>query len=189
MTIADVSLSVEEFLQQSYVDDSPAWEYIAGSMSQKPMPKPQHSRLQLKLAMAINDVTEPQKIAVAFPELRCSFGDRSIVPDIAVLPWANIPFNGVGELENEAIAFPPAWTIEILSSGQRSTKVIDNILYCLEFGCRLGWLLDPDDRAVLVFQPNQGLQIFRADDVPTFPPEMPFQLTVNQIFSWLSFGQ
>ncbi|MGB2926886.1 MAG: Uma2 family endonuclease [Limnothrix sp.] len=84
MMIANVSLSVKEFLQQSYVDDSPTWEYIAGSISQKPIPKPQHSRLQLKLAMAISDVAELQKIAVAFPELRCSFGDRSIVPDITV---------------------------------------------------------------------------------------------------------
>lgn len=40
MAIADVSLSVEEFLRQSYVDDCPAWEYVAGSISQKPMPKP-----------------------------------------------------------------------------------------------------------------------------------------------------
>jgi Uma2 family endonuclease len=140
------------------------------------------------MAIAINDVTESPKIAGAFPELRCTFGDRSIVPDIVVLAWSKIPFNPAGELENEAIAFPPDWTIEILSSGQRSTKVIDNILYCLEFGGRLGWLIDPEERAVLVFQSNQNLRIFRGDDTPIILPEIPLQLTVNQIFSWLRFG-
>ncbi|MGB2926885.1 MAG: Uma2 family endonuclease [Limnothrix sp.] len=99
------------------------------------------------------------------------------------LPWSKVPFNAAGELENEAIADPPDWTIEILSPGQRSTKVIDNILYCLDFGCHLGWLLDPEDHAVLVFQPNQSLRIFRGDDAPNIPSKIPLQLTVNQIFS------
>lgn len=188
MAIAKVSPSPEEFLQESYIDESPAWEYIAGEIVQKPMPKPQHSRLQLKLATAINDITEPQKIAGAFPELRCTFGDRSIVPDIAVLSWSKIPFNDAGELENEAITIAPDWTIEILSEGQRSTKVIDNILFCLEFSGKLGWLIDPEDRAILVFQPQQNLRIFRGEDCPIILPEIPLSLTVNQIFKWLSFG-
>ena len=187
MTVAKANLSLDDFLQESYIDESPTWEYINGAISQKPMPKPQHSRLQLKLAMAINNVTEPSKIAGAFPELRFTFGDRSIVPDISVLSWSKIPFNKEGELKNEAIAFPPDWTIEILSAGQRSTKVIDNILYCLEFGSRLGWLVDPEDRSILVFLPDQNLRIFRGENQPTLLQEIPLQLTVNQIFSWLSF--
>ena len=188
MTVAKANLSLDDFLQEPYVDESPAWEYIAGATAQKPMPKPQHSRLQLKLAMAINNVTEPDKIAGAFPELRFTFGERSIVPDISVLTWSRIPFDAAGELENETIAFPPDWTIEILSKGQRSTKVIDNILYCLEFGSRLGWLVDPEDRSILVFQPEKSPRIFRENATPTILQEISLKLTVNHIFRWLSFG-
>ena len=42
-------LSLESFLKQSYVDESPAWEYVDGEIPQKPMPQIYHSRLQLKL--------------------------------------------------------------------------------------------------------------------------------------------
>jgi hypothetical protein len=57
------------------------------------MPKSKHSRLQIKIYDAINAVTEAEKIAYAFPELRCSFGGRSIVPDIVVLRRGQIEFD------------------------------------------------------------------------------------------------
>jgi len=42
-------------------------------------------------------VTQNPKIAYAFPELRCTFGGRAIVPDIAVLLWEQIQFDDSGE--------------------------------------------------------------------------------------------
>ena len=75
-------LTLDEFLKLP--ETKPASEYINGKIIQKPMPKGRHSRLQGKLCAVVNEVTENQKIAYAFPELRCSFGERSIVPDVAV---------------------------------------------------------------------------------------------------------
>lgn len=37
----------------------------------------EHSRIQYKLCEVINQITEPQKIACAFPKLRCTFEGRS----------------------------------------------------------------------------------------------------------------
>ncbi|MBD0344622.1 MAG: DUF29 family protein, partial [Coleofasciculus sp. Co-bin14] len=85
---------LEEFLKLS--ETKPASEYINGEIIQKPIPKGKHSRLQLRLCDAINDVAEPLHIASAFPELRCSFGIRSIVPDVAVFKWSRIPFDADG---------------------------------------------------------------------------------------------
>lgn len=78
-------LTLEEFL--TLPETKPAGEFINGRILTKPMPKTRHSRLQGKLASTINHVVEEQQIAYAFPELRCTFGGRSIVPDIAVLRW------------------------------------------------------------------------------------------------------
>lgn len=69
-------LTLEEFLKLP--ETKPASEYINGEIIQKPMPKGRHSRLQGKLCAVVNEVAENQKIAYAFPELRYSFGDRSI---------------------------------------------------------------------------------------------------------------
>ncbi|MDJ0597556.1 MAG: Uma2 family endonuclease [Crocosphaera sp.] len=186
-------LTLKEFLEKPNIDESPAWEYINGEVIQKPMPQTHHSRLQLKLASAIELVAEENQIVLAFPELRCTFGVRSVVPDIAVVYWEKIPLNDAGEPENSAIFFAPDWTIEILSPNQKSTKVIDNILYCLEHGSQLGWLIDPDERSIFVFQPQQTPKIYKADlsnseieqeSLPTLD-KIELDLTANKLFSWL----
>ena len=185
-------LTLEDFLKNPNIDESPAWEYINGKVIQKPMPKTHHSRLQLKLASAIELVAEASQVALAFPELRCTFGGRSVVPDIAVVYWDKIPLNNAGEPENSAIFFAPDWTIEILSPNQKSTKVIDNILHCLEHGSQLSWLIDPDEKSIFVFQTQQTPRVYKADlsnnETPqeTLPilDKIELYLTANKIFSW-----
>ncbi|MGA0201309.1 MAG: Uma2 family endonuclease, partial [Prochlorotrichaceae cyanobacterium] len=82
-------LTLEAFL--ALPETKPASEFIDGQIFQKPMPQGQHSRLQQKLTAAINLITEDTHIALALPELRCTFGGRSTVPDIAVFTWDRLP--------------------------------------------------------------------------------------------------
>ena len=185
-TTAAQAITLEEFLLLP--ETKPYREYIKGKIIQKPMPKGKHSRLQLKLCNAINDVAESQKIAYAFPELRCSFGTRSIVPDVAVFEWSRIQFDANGEAPNDFLMHPD-WTIEILSPEQRSTRVIDNIVFCLNHGTQLGWLIDPDERIVLIFLPNQ-LPITLEDpaaQLPVLSVLGGWQITIGELFGWLSF--
>jgi len=186
MTItAAKPLSLEEFLQLP--ETKPASEFIAGDIIQKPMPKGRHSRLQGKLSSEINLVTENSKIAYAFPELRCSFGNRSIVADIAVFLWSNIPFLPDGEVP-DSFELPPDWVIEILSPDQKPNKVISNILYCLDHGSQLGWFLDPNDLSILVFKRDrQPLFREKKDSLPILA-EIELNLTVEEVFSWLKMG-
>lgn len=76
------TLTLEEFLKLP--ETEPASEFVDGRIEQKPMPQGKHSRLQLKFCDVVNAVAEEQQIAMAFPELRCTFGGRSIIPDAAV---------------------------------------------------------------------------------------------------------
>ena len=84
------NLSIEEFL--ALPETKPTSDYIDGQIFQKLMPQFQHSTFQVEIATVINLIGKPQKLAFVFPELRCNFGDISIVPDIAVMRWANILF-------------------------------------------------------------------------------------------------
>lgn len=178
------NLTLEEFLKLP--ETKPASEYIDGEIIQKPMPKGKHSRLQGKLVININAKAEIPKIAYAFPELRCTFGGRSIVPDVAVFAWSRIPLDEAGEIENTFNTYPD-WTIEILSPEQSLTKVMRNILHCLEYGTRLGWLIDPEQQSVLVFPAQQQPQFFDTSE-QTLPvleiiPEL--KITIQDLFSWL----
>ena len=178
-------ITLEEFLALS--ETEPASEYIDGQIIQKPMPQGKHSVIQGELTSAINRVVKPQRIARAFPELRCTFGRRSIVPDIAVFRWERIPRDDNGQVAN---TFPiaPDWTIEILSPEQSQTKVTKNIFHCLEQGTEMGWLIDPEESTVLVYYPQQNPELLdepnTAISIPTFMGEQP--LTIQELFGWLS---
>ncbi|MDB9515164.1 Uma2 family endonuclease [Kamptonema animale CS-326] len=181
------NLTLEEFLKLP--ETKPASEYINGQVIQKPMPQGKHSILQGKLVTAINAVVEPTQIALAFPELRCSFGGRSVVPDVTVFAWERIPVDDNGDIAN---VFPiyPDWTIEILSPDQSQTKVTGNILHCLKHGSRLGWLLDPDVRSVLVYPPGKQPELFAEEgDILPVPDLVKLQLTVGDVFGWLKLGK
>ncbi|AIE75795.1 MULTISPECIES: Uma2 family endonuclease [unclassified Synechocystis] len=191
------TLTLVDFLALPHIDDSPAWEYAHGTITQKPMPKTFHSRLQLKLASMIDLAGERNKTVLAFTELRCNLSERSIVPDIVVLDWERLPVNDSGELENQAISFAPDWLIEILSPQQSLAKVMKNILYCLDQGSELGWLINPEERSILVLLPQQAPQCYLSDDPEVNNAQeilpvlsgLDLKLTTEQIFSWLKFSR
>lgn len=178
------TLTLEEFLKLP--ETKPASEYIDGQILQKPMPKGKHSAIQGEFSAALNAILRPRKIARAFLELRCTFGGRSTVPDIAVFVWDRIPRDENGEIANTFV-LAPDWTIEILSPDQSQTKVIKKILHSLQHETKMGWLIDPDEQTVFVYYPNQQAEVFDEPEqllpVPSFASEL--KLRVKDLFAWL----
>ncbi|PHM11875.1 hypothetical protein CK516_00220 [Nostoc sp. 'Peltigera malacea cyanobiont' DB3992] len=178
------NITLAEFLKLP--ETKPASEYINGEIIQKPMPQGKHSIIQGEMVSTVNLTVKPKRIARAFPELRCTFGGRSIVPDVSVFTWPRIPRDQNGEVANVFQAAPD-WTIEILSPDQRQTKVTKNILHCLNYETQMGWLIDPEEQTVFVYIRNQ--QPVMLDEleallpVPDFASEL--RLTVGDLFGWL----
>ena len=175
------TLTLEEFLTLPHVEDSPPWEYINGTVYQKPMPKLRHSIIQKRLLAEIDGHTQS---FTALPELRCTFGGKSIVPDIAVISWERLSVNASGEIDdnfNQA----PDWAIEILSPDQNVSRVIENLVNCLQYGCQLAWLIDPDDYSVIVFKSDQAPVVYRSDTQLPVIAEVDLSLTPARIMTWL----
>jgi Uma2 family endonuclease len=178
------SIALEEFLQLP--ETKPASEYIDGRIIQKPMPQGEHSTIQRDLARYIDDALKPIEIARAYPELRCTFGGRSLVPDITVFQLSRIPRQPNGRIANR-FNLHPDWTIEILSPDQNQTKVTRNILHCLADGTAMGWLIDPSESCIFVYQPDRTPQFF--DEPQMRLPMLSFassiELNLEQVFAWL----
>jgi Uma2 family endonuclease len=121
----------------------------------------------------------------AFPELRCSFGNRSVVPDVVVVATNKLPLDDSGDITSTGIEFPPAWVIEILSPDQSQTKVTGNILYYVKNGTQLGWLIDPSERSVLVYQPNRLPDLLARTDVLPVLEGINLSIAVDDVFAWL----
>ena len=183
---AKSTISLAEFLQLP--ETKPASEYIDGQIYQKPMPQGKHSKLQDELLSGINQVGKPAKLAHAFPELRCTFGGRSIVPDIAVFEWSRIPVDEDGEIANR-FEIAPDWIIEILSPDQSPNQVIKKILFSIQHGTKLGWFADPSDKSVIVFVPNQMPEFKSGTDIlPVLDVLGHWQLSAADLFNWLKIN-
>jgi Uma2 family endonuclease len=175
-------LTLTEFLELP--ETKPALDFLRGEMTQKPMPKGEHSWLQAKICETVNAAVEPQKIALAFPELRCTFGGGSIIPDVSVFRWEKIPRKVSGRIAAD-FRIPPDWAIEILSSGQSGTQVLEKLFHCIEHGTELGWLLDPKEDSIWTILPGQRVQILNGKTKLPVLEGIPLQLTVKQVFDWL----
>lgn len=178
------SLTLAEFLELP--ETKPASEYVNGKIIQKPMPQGEHSTLQGDLVTRLNGTLKPPKVARAYPELRCTFGGRSLVPDVSVFRWERIPRRADGRVENY-FNLSPDWAIEILSPNQRQTKVIRNILHCLDNGTEMGWIIDPEESCIFVYGADRSVRVFDTPEETLPVPEFAetIQLTLGEIFDWL----
>jgi Uma2 family endonuclease len=186
------SWTLAEFLKLP--ETEPASEYIDGRIVPKPMPQGKHSSIQTEMSTIVNTNLRPNRIARSFSELRCTFGNRSIIPDISVFTWARIARDENGEIAN-IFQDAPDWTVEILSPEQNQTKVTKNILHCLNYGTQMGWLIvgeaslkeNPGEKTVFVSQSQQQTLVFDLPEqqilVPDFASNL--KLTVADIFNWL----
>jgi Uma2 family endonuclease len=142
-----------------------------------------HSAIQTALTA---DINQQGKAVRALIRLRCTFGDRSLVPDISVFQTERIPRDSAGDIADD-FCLAPDWIIEILSPDQSSIRVIDKILFCLAQGTTLGWLIEPSDRLILSFAPHQSPQTHEGQTLPPIlPPLAPWQPTVDHIFACLT---
>lgn len=182
MTISAPKATLGEFLKLPYIDESPAWEYINGEIIQKSMGGGKHSLLQKRLIASI-DASESNY--EAFPELRCTFGNRSVVPDVAIVATDKLPVDDNGDITSTGIDFAPDWVIEILSPNQSQTKVTGNILYCLRNGSLLGWLIDPSERSIIAYYPNSLPTLLVGIDVLPVLSDINLVLCVDDVFAWL----
>ncbi|MBD2490699.1 Uma2 family endonuclease [Aulosira sp. FACHB-615] len=178
------TLTLQEFL--TLPETQPSSEYIDGQVIQKHIPQGKHSTIQGELCPKINAVVKVKKMGWAFPELRCTFGVISLVPDVAVFSWVRLPVDENGDIAN-TFTIAPDWMIEILSPEQSHTKVTKKILHALNHGTQMGWLIDPDERFIAAYPAGKQPLAFEAIDsvlpVPDFCQGL--QLTVGEIFGWL----
>jgi len=179
------AFSLDDFLVMP--ETEPESEYFDNEIVQKTMPKGKHSAIQTEFATTINANLRLKRIARAFSELRCTFSGMSIVPDISVFRWERIVRDPDGKIAN-IFNIPPDWVIEILSPDQSQTKLVKKILFALEHGTEMAWLLDPDEEVIFIYRPNHALQLCdHAEQVLPMPEfAIDLQLTVETIFSWLS---
>ena len=176
-------LTLEQFLRLP--EAKPALEYLQGKVVQKVSPKTTHSVLQMQLGSSILNHAMPRRLGRPYPELRCTFGGMSIVPDLCFFERGRIPKDEHGRLVDDVL-LPPDLAIEILSPGQTLKNLGAKLTRCVRHGVRLGWLIQPRRSRVFVFRPDRPVETLEQGDVLRGDDVLPgFALPVSELFGWL----
>ena len=175
--------TLEEFLELP--EQKPVLEYIDGRVRAKAVPQFKHSRLTSRITDHLNRFAGPAGLGEAFPELRCTFAGRSIVPDVAFLLEEHIPDFPDGELEGHS-PIPPDIHVEIISPDQSVRDSQEKLIHATAHGCPLGWLIHPEKKTVDVYRPGAAPERLPEDGVLTGEPVLPgYRLAVAELFGWL----
>jgi Uma2 family endonuclease len=175
--------TLEEFLKLP--EQKPVLEYIDGRIEAKAVPKLKHSMVTGRLEERINRFADLGGLGRAFPELRCTFAGRSIVPDVVFLCSGHIEVDEDGTLVDD-VNRPPDIHVEIISPDQPVTKSHDKLVHATSHGCPLGWLIHPKNKTIDVYRPGQSSERLADDGVLDAEPVLPgFRLPVAEVFGWL----
>jgi Uma2 family endonuclease len=180
-------MTLEEFLRWPRIDEKPYLEYHDGRIEVKVSPKALHSVLEGEIFDALNRVAKQSGSGRAFPELRCTFAGRSIVPDVVFLLHEHIQVDARGRYVDE-ILIPPDIQVEIRSPRQSMKKTKEKLEHAVANGCPLGWYLDPYRETIDVFRPGIEPERLPADGFLDASPVLPgFRIAVSEVFGWLMY--
>jgi Uma2 family endonuclease len=177
-------MTLEQFLKLP--EAKPAFEFINGMVVQKVSPKTTHSVLQIMLGWRILSHARPRRLGMPFPELRCTFGRRSLVPDLAFFARGRIPKDKSGKHVDD-VFLAPDLAIEIISPGQTVKQLTARALWCMAHAVRLFWVIQPSRRRVFVFQPGRPPETLGLGDTLSGFTVLPgFALPLEEMFGWLT---
>jgi Uma2 family endonuclease len=179
--------TLEEFLRWPRIDEKPYLEFIDGRIEVKVSPQRKHSAIEKRLVKVLDLFAEPTELGEAFPELRCSFAGRSIVPDVVFQLTENIEYDHDGVLVNETFR-PSDIHVEIRSPDQSVKKTKKKLEHSVANGCPLGWYIDPERETIDVYRPGVAPERLSPDRFLGGAPVLPgFRFPVAEVFGWLKY--
>ncbi len=175
-------ITLDQFLDLP--ETKPASEFIEGEVIQKPMPEVKHSVIVSILDFFLRLYLRQHGTVEIGPEMRCAFGppahESVYVPDLVVIDRKRLPD---AHFYDGAFRGAPDLAIEVLSPGQDAGEFTDKILFYLEHGVRLVWVVDPRKFIVKVYRPGQGVQTLHEGDTLTGSDVLPeFTMAVDELF-------
>lgn len=183
MAIEGRRLTAEEFLKLP--EEKPYLELIDGVVVQKVLPQEQHGWVQSMFGSLINQFGVPRKLAGALSELRGTFGEDVLLPDVAVYRWERLPRTAAGKLAN-TYQGPPDIAIEIVSPSQSVGEMIAKCRRYLAHRVQIALVVDPDAEAIIRCHPDGSTTTLRGGDRVDLAPILPgSELTSQELFDTL----
>jgi Uma2 family endonuclease len=131
------------------------------------------------------DTLDTSDVGEAGSEVRFIFGPeedrRTYLPDFSYVVAHRLPAEP--DKINGPFLGPPDLAVEILSPDDQPGRVLDKILFYLDKGVRMVWVVDPVERSVRVYRPDGYRRILLAGDTLAGGDLLPgFSVAVADLF-------
>ncbi|MGH9660349.1 MAG: Uma2 family endonuclease [Bryobacteraceae bacterium] len=171
-------IPVEAFLASGAYEKC---EYIEGRVVEAPVGNKRHSRIQLQCGALLAAHLKDRSGAYCGTELRCRITvggkTRFYQPDVVVV--LNDP-----DPDSEYLDRAPDLVVEIRSPSNTTAELTRKMEHYFANGARLGWIILPDEQAVLALSPTAPPRTLRSGDRLDAAEILPgFAAPVDDLFS------
>lgn len=174
-------MTAEEYGQLP--EDGLRTELRAGRVVSEPIPLPRHGQLQLRLGRLLLDYAEPRGLGVVLTHagfLLSRDPDTVRGPDVAFVRRERFHPD---EAARWFFSGAPDLAVEILSPSNRPAEIHAKVADYLAAGARLVWVVDPQQRLVVVHRTLLDRRILHEGDSLDGDEVLPgFALPLDELF-------
>jgi Uma2 family endonuclease len=165
-----------------FPDDGNRYEVIDGEVLVTPAPSTGHQHILANLVIALRQYVDRERIGIVLPDVDVLFvSGQFLRPDVVVVPTS---FRA--GVTNRGVEMPPALVIEIQSPTSSSIDRVKKPRRYGDFGIPEYWVVDPEERAVLIWRFARGArEAERSDEIVRWSPagaSTPFEITMDDLF-------
>ncbi len=177
-----VQAPVKPVTEEEYLSN-PAyerWEYVAGRPEELNVGTEDHSTTQTNCSGLLWDYLRKNRIGYAATELHCGLnigGERHHrLPDVCVVLG---PRSGKRYLERA-----PDLAVEVRSPQDTIADLTRKFTEYFANGCKLGWLILPEERSVLILTPSAPVRVAGPGETLDGGDVLPgLQIPVDELFA------
>jgi Uma2 family endonuclease len=156
-------ITAEEFFHMPGPEDGSQQELVRGVIQTMPPPGAPHGLCCSKIDRRLGTFVESQHLGTVFANDTGFITERD--PDTVrgadVAYWSR---ERLPEVPRGYIAIPPDLAVEVVSPDDHFSRVQRKVAHYLARGVRLLWVVDPEDRSVTVYRPDQAMRILGEAD-------------------------
>src|SRR5262249_12041261 len=156
-TAAQKLITAEEFFRMPDPPDGSKQELVRGVIITMPPPGGRHGACCSRIARRMAGHVEDNQLGVVTSNDTGFISERDPDtvrgPDVAFWRKERLP-----EVPEGYIEIPPDLAVEVVSPNDHFTRVQKKVTHYLTHGVRLLWVVDPEDRSVSVYRPDQPLR-------------------------------
>jgi Uma2 family endonuclease len=164
-------------------DDDRRYELVEGRLLVSEPPGWSHGRMAVRIAVVLDTFVQARglgEVAVESGHVLARRPDTVRGPDVSFLRTERLPPQDVAHRFHEGA---PDLAVEILSPSDRAGEVARKVAGYLRAGTQAVWVVDPEDRTVVVHSPDGPARMHGPDATLDGGPVLPgFACVVSELF-------